>query len=170
MNEVITIRNFENLIFEIRGINVMLDIDLAGIYEIETKRLKQQVKRNKDRFPIDFMFELTTEEKADLLATFPRLEKLKHSYINPLAFTEQGVAMLSSVLNSKKAILVNIEIMRAFAFYRALLLENNDLRKDIKAIDEKLNKTFKYLLEKIDALSPHYIDRKKIGYKRQNEE
>lgn len=144
----------------------MIDVDLASLYETETKRLKQQVKRNIDRFPKDFMFELNANEKEQLLALAPRLESLKHASVSPLVFTEQGVAMLSSVLSSKKAIQMNIEIMRAFAKYRALIMENSDFKKEISALDDKLNQAFKYLLQKIDALAPKYTKRKKIGYKR----
>jgi hypothetical protein len=116
------------------------------------------------------MFVLNAKEKAELLKREPRFENLKHSPINPMVFTEQGVAMLSSVLNSKKAIEINIEIMRAFAQYRALLLENKDLKKQIKLLDLKLNKAFQFLLNKIDALAPPITERKKIGYKISNEE
>ncbi len=143
----------------------MLDVDLAVLYETETKKLKQQVKRNEDRFPEDFMFELTKEEKIQLIALSPRLDNLKHSYVNPMVFTEQGIAMLSSVLTSKKAIQINIEIMRAFSRYRALILENKELKEEIRTLDGKINQSFRYLLEKIDALTPVYKDRKKIGYK-----
>lgn len=167
MKNVFPARNFENLIFEFRGIKVMIDVDLASLYETETKKLKQQVKRNNERFPEDFMFELTRDEKEQLVVYAPRLENLKHSYINPFVFTEQGVAMLSSVLNSKKAVQINIEIMRAFSRYRALILENKELKKEIEALDGKINYTFKFLLGKIDALTPAYQDRKKIGYKRE---
>lgn len=159
-------RNFENLIFEFRGIKVMIDSDLAGLYETDTKKLKQQVKRNTDRFPEDFMFELTAEEKEQLMLLAPRLKNLKHSYVNPMVFTEQGVAMLSSVLSSKKAVQINIEIMRAFSRYRALILENKELKKEIEALDGKLNNAFEFLLEKIDALTPSYTERSKIGYRK----
>ena len=169
MNELLPVRNFENLVFEFRGIKVMIDADLAALYETETKKLKQQVSRNSDRFPKDFMFELTKEEKTQLIEIAPRLGSLKHSYVNPLVFTEQGVAMLSSVLNSKKAIQINIEIMRAFSAYRALILESKDFKKEIKKLDGKINEAFRYLLKKIDALSPRYLDRKKVGYKRISE-
>ena len=111
------------------------------------------------------MFELTKDEKVQLIATAPRLLNLKHSSVSPMVFTEQGIAMLSSILSSKKAIQINIEIMRAFSRYRALILENKELKKQITALDNKLNDAFKYLLEKIDALAPHYTNRKKIGYK-----
>ena len=92
-----------SLIFKIRGLNVMLDSDLAEIYETDTKKLKQQVRRNIDRFPEDFMFELSVIEKSKLLSKADRLSNLKFSYAPIMAFTEQGVAMLSSVLNSNKS-------------------------------------------------------------------
>jgi hypothetical protein len=165
MKSILPVGNFENLIFEFRGIKVMIDSDLAALYETETKKLKQQVKRNADRFPEDFMFELTKEEKEQLIAAVPRLENLKYASVNPMVFTEQGVAMLSSVLTTPKAVQMNIEIMRAFARYRAILLENNELRKELKSLDNKLNQAFKFLLDKIDALTPQYKDRKPLGYK-----
>ena len=157
---------YQSLIFEIRGYKVMIDTDLAALYEAETKVLKQQVKRNNDRFPKDFMFQLTKEEKTQLVTNCDRLSNLKHSSVLPMAFTEQGVAMLSAVLRSKKAIKINIEIMRAFAVYRAMLKEDKSLRKEIKALDEKINKVFRYMLDKIDALhQDKATPRKKIGYK-----
>ena len=100
--------SYESLIFEFRGYKVMVDIDLASLYETETKVLKQQVKRNIIRFPPDFMFELTKEEAIQLVTNCDRLSSLKHSNVNPMVFTEQGVAMLSSVLRSNKAIEMNI--------------------------------------------------------------
>ncbi|HET6989918.1 MAG TPA: ORF6N domain-containing protein [Bacteroidia bacterium] len=165
MKELVPVRNFENLIFDFRGIKVMVDVDLAVLYGTETKKLKQQVKRNIRRFPPDFMFELSGEEKEMLISIAPRLSHLKYSYISPMVFTEQGVAMLSSVLNSAKAIQINIEIVRAFSRYRALISENKELKKEIIALDGKLNEAFKYLLMKIDALAPKVRKRKKIGYK-----
>jgi hypothetical protein len=170
MKQLIPHANFSNFIFEFRDNKVMIDADLSTMYEIETKRLKAQVRRNKSRFPKDFMFELTAKEKTELVKLEPRFENLKYSPVTPMVFTEQGVAMLSSVLNSKKAIEINIEIMRAFAQYRALLLENKDLKKQIKLLDLKLNKAFQFLLTKIDALAPQVTERKKIGYKISNEE
>jgi len=171
MEDPLTIHDIESLIFEFRGYKVMTDVDLAALYETETKKLKQQVRRNIDRFPPDFMFELTRSEKGQLITFASRLSTLKHSSIAPMVFTEQGVAMLSSVLNSKKAVLVNIGIMRAFAYYRAILLENKELRMEIKLLDEKINESFRYLLEKIDALSPQLEERqrKKVGFKRNDE-
>ena len=102
MEKAITLRDVEDLIFEFRGMKVMVDTDLAALYETETKKLKQQVKRNIKRFPHDFMFELTKEEKEQLIVQSPRLSNLKHSSVNPIVFTEQGVAMLSSVLRTVK--------------------------------------------------------------------
>jgi hypothetical protein len=115
---------YEQLIFQFRGVRVMVDKDLADLYGTVTKVLKQQVKRNLGRFPQDFMFELTKQEREELVTNCDRFDRLKHSTINPMVFTEQGVAMLSSVLRSEKAIQINIEIMRAFARYRSLLKEN----------------------------------------------
>lgn len=112
------------------------------------------------------MFELTKIEKDELVTICDRLATLKHSAINPLAFTEQGVAMLSSVLHSDKAIRINIEIMRAFARYRAFLSENQEIKKEILRLDAKLNQTFKFLLDKLDSLHQKTNQpRKLIGYK-----
>ena len=143
---------YETLIFEFRGKKVMVDADLAALYDVKTKVLKQQVRRNIERFPEDFMCELSKTEKIELVTNCDRLTRLKHSSVVPFVFTEQGVAMLSSVLRSDKAIAINIEIMRAFARYRALIRENEDLRKEIQKLDKKLGEAFKFLLKKIDAL------------------
>ena len=145
----------------------MLDYNLAALYGVETKRLKEQVRRNISRFPDDFMFELNRQELVNLRSQIATSSWGGSRYI-PMAFTEQGVAMLSSVLNSEKAIQVNIEIMRAFADYRALILKNKDLGREIKLLDEKIDHIFKFLLQKIDALRGHQLDdsRTKIGYKR----
>lgn len=165
MNELLQ-PDYETLIFHFRGFKVMIDADLATLYGALTKRLKEQVKRNISRFPEDFMFELTKEEKNELVANCDRLASLKHSNVNPMAFTEQGVSMLSSVLSSEKAIKINIEIMRSFARYRALLRQHDDLRTEIQRIDDKVNNTFQYLLERIDAFhQKENAPRKKIGFK-----
>jgi hypothetical protein len=152
---------------------VMLDSDLALLYGIPTKALKQQVRRNIKRFPQDFMpacrtgrFELSKTEFENL-----RSQTVTSSWggarIMPMAFTEQGVAMLSSVLSSEKAIQINIEIMRAFSKYRAILIGNDDLKKEVKLLDNKLNEAFKFLLDKIDALHHKQKTEKPepIGYK-----
>ena len=164
--------NYQSLIFEFRGYKVMIDFDLAALYGVETKRLKEQVRRNLSRFPKDFMFELTKEEYQPLRSQFATLKRGGHSKYPPFAFTEQGVAMLSSVINSEKAIQINIEIMRTFARYRAMLRENEDLKIEIKTLDNKFTRAFKLLLDKIDALHQKKIEgpRKRIGYKNFNKE
>jgi hypothetical protein len=165
MKEELPLRNFSNLIFEFRGIKVMIDVDLAVMYGTETKKLKQQVRRNRLRFPYDFMFVLKKEEKQMLLSLAPRLAHLKHSSVNPMVFTEQGVSMLSSVLTTKSAIKMNIDIMRYFSRYRALILEDKDLNKEIIALDRKLNESMRFMLGKIDALAVRFAKRKRIGFK-----
>ena len=154
MENILTIDDFATLVFEFRGKRVMLDTDLAALYETETKKLKQQVKRNLERFPTDFMFELSRDEKRMLITSQSRLIRLKYSSVNPIVFTEQGVAMLSSVLTSRKAVDINIDIMRAFVQYRSFLLETKEMRKEIRKLDKKLNQAFSFLLDKIDALVP----------------
>jgi len=143
---------YETLIFTIRGRKVMIDTDLASLYQVPTKALKQQVKRNAERFPEDFMFELSKKEKDELVTNCGRLAGLKHSGVNPLAFSEQGVAMLSSVLRSRMAIQVNIEIMRTFARYRSFLKEHEELRKELRAMDSKLDRAFQFLMKRLDSL------------------
>lgn len=150
MKEVIG-RNYQNLIFEFRGTKVILDFHLASLYSVETKQLKRQVRRNISRFPNDFMFELTKNE-FEILRSQIGTSSWGGSRYLPMAFTEQGVAMLSSVLSSEKAIQINIEIMRAFSKYRALLRNDEDLKEEIKNLDDKLNHSFRFLLDKIDAL------------------
>jgi len=158
--------DYEILIFTFRGMKVMIDADLALLYDVPTKRLKEQVKRNIGRFPSDLMFELTTMEKDELVANCDRLSGLKHSNVNPLAFTEQGVAMLSSVLRSAKAIQINIEIMRAFARYRALLKETEEMKQKITDLDHKLTEMFQYLLDRIDELHQQKNEpREPVGFK-----
>ena len=128
-------------IYLLRGQKVLLDKDLAELYGVETRILNQAVKRNADRFPPDFMFQLTREEYNSLRSQFVILEnykKGKYSKFNPFAFTEQGVAMLSGVINSPKAIEMNIAIMRAFVETRKLLHGNKKIAEQIKMIFDRL--------------------------------
>jgi len=167
MDKAIIKSDYQSLIYEFRGYKVMLDYDLAVLYETETKKLKQQVRRNISRFPKDFMFELNKDEFEYLRTQIVTSNRGGTRYV-PMAFTEQGVAMLSSVLNSEKAVQINIEIVRAFAKYRALLIKNQDIRSEIRILDDKINKVFKFLLDKIDALHQNQIEekpRKRMGYK-----
>ncbi|NTW33733.1 MAG: ORF6N domain-containing protein [Bacteroidetes bacterium] len=167
------IQTIQSKIYEIRGQKIMLDFDLAELYETETKRLKEAVRRNIKRFPSDFMFELTPNENIALRSQIASLEtgKGKHSKYLPFAFTEQGVAMLASVLNSPKAIEVNILIVRAFVFMRQYALTHKDLTDKLKELESKYNKQFKdiyealnYLLNK-DKQQIEQSERKQIGFK-----
>lgn len=130
--------NIENKILVIRGQQVMLDRDLAELYGVETKRLNEQVKRNIERFPEDFMFSLNKTEKDEVVANCDHLQALKFSPTLPFAFTEQGVAMLSSVLKSQKAVEVNIQIMRAFVSMRHFLHNNAQIFTEINTIKNQL--------------------------------
>ena len=118
-------RSLDNMIFMIRGQRVMLDRDLATLYEVPTYRLNEAVKRHINRFPDDFMFQLTREELMEVIANCDILKNLKFSRTNPYAFTEHGVAMLASVLNSEKAVEINIEIIRAFVRLRKYVDSKN---------------------------------------------
>ncbi len=142
----------QNKIVELRGMRVMLDYDLAEMYGVETKRLKESVRRNIDRFPSDFMFELTRDEYNSLRSQIASLENGRGNYSKylPFAFTEQGVAMLSSVLNSKLAIQININIMRAFVAIRNYLiqqsatsLEIEKLWTHVKSLEEQTEENLK---------------------------
>ena len=140
MTDLIPVKNITDKIFIIRGQKVMLDRDLAELYGVETKRLKEQVRRNISRFPEDFMFELSEGEEALLRSQIATLEgKGKHSKYLSMAFTEQGVAMLSSVLHSKQAIKVNIAIMRIFVKMRETLAINKEFAEKLKNIEEQLS-------------------------------
>ena len=127
----------ENRILVIRGLAIMLDRDLAELYSVETKRINEQVKRNRERFPKEFMFQLTEEEVRELVAKCDRFGKLKHSSSLPYAFTEQGVAMLSSVLHSKVAIEVSICIINAFVSMRRLINSQSIFSDKIEKIERR---------------------------------
>ena len=134
MKEIIPIQIIENKIYIIRGIKVMLDSDLAYLYEVDTKVLNQAVKRNLDRFPEDFMFQLSDDEWQNLRSQFVTLNKITRKY-KPYVFTEQGVAMLSGILNSKRAVAVNIQIMRTFIKLRELALTSKDLTQRLDEME-----------------------------------
>lgn len=154
----------QNKVFEIRGQRVMLDLHLAELYEVETKVLKQAVRRNINRFPDDFMFEIT-EKEFEFLRSQIVTSAWKTTRYAPFAFTEQGVAMLSSVLRSDKAISVNIEIMRAFVTIRKLALSHADLLARIDAMEEKYDEQFKEVFIALRYLiEPPQKERRKIGY------
>jgi hypothetical protein len=162
-------------IYEIRGQKVMLDFDLAQLYEVETKNLNLAVKRNIFRFPTDFMFQLTIKEWESLRLQFETSNKRGGRRYLPYAFTEQGVAMLSSVLKSKKAVEVNISIMRVFVLVRQYALSHKDLTDKLKKLERKYNRQFKdvyealnYLLKR-DKQEIEQRERKRIGFKKDTE-
>ena len=203
------IRSIQNRIYEIRGERVMLDFDLAALYEVETRVLNQAVKRNIKRFPKDFMFQLTKDERNDMssqivMTSVPGADNHKnkrsqtvileqnddslrsqivtlktgrgqHSKYLPYAFTEQGVAMLSGILNSEKAINMNIAIMRAFVEIKKILLLQNDFKEQLKEIKERLGEHDVQLNQIYDALENlldekasqrKWEERERIGFKK----
>jgi len=184
------IRSIQNRIYELRGERVMLDFDLAALYEVETKVLNQAVKRNITRFPGDFMFRLNAlewEEMRSQIVTTPTViapmrsqfvtasQSKRNTSVLPYAFTEQGVAMLSGVLNSDKAIAMNIAIMRAFVEVRKVLLMQSDLKEQLKQIrehigehDEQLNQIYDAMENLLDekAVQRKWEDRDRIGFKK----
>lgn len=169
MSEV-SLSKIENMIYVIRGQKVMLDSDLADLYEVETKQLNRQVKRNILRFPEDFMFQLTTDEFREIQNLKNRGGQYGGQRKNPYVFTENGVAMLSSVLNSEKAILVNIAIIRIFTKLRSFLFLEQGLNERMSKLESGTNKIFKVVFERLDTIE-HAIDtklpssKKKIGLK-----
>ncbi len=165
---VLTDELLMNKIYFIRGQKVMLDKDLAELYAVETKQLKRQVNRNIDRFPHDFMFELTHDEFENLRSQIGTSSWGGSRYL-PLAFTEQGVAMLSSVLNSKQAIHVNIQIIRIFTRMREMLLTHKDILLKLEQMEKQVSihsKEIQQIFTVLKQLIQKPIEpRKKIGYK-----
>ena len=153
MTDIVPIERLANKIYAIRDTRVMLDRDLAELYGVETKALKQAVRRNIKRFPEDFMFELSKEEFTNWRSQFvtSNHDKMGLRY-SPMAFTEQGVAMLSSVLNSERAIQVNILIIRAFTKLREMLSTHEDLRRKVEAMERKYDLQFKVVFDAIKQL------------------
>jgi len=155
----------ENKIFFLRGKKMMLDRDLATLYNVETKALNQAVRRNIDRFPNDFMFQLTRTETQELVTNCDRFIRLKHSTSLPYAFTEHGILMLSSVLNNRRAIHVNIQIMRAFTKLREMLASHIELRRKIQNMEQKYDYQFKQVFKAIKKLlDPPKKQKNPIGF------
>ncbi len=167
-NDIMPLDTIAEKIYVVRGQRVMLDRDLADLYGVETGQLKRAVRRNIERFPIDFMFELTKEEYDTLRCQIGILQTGEHSKYLPFAFTEQGVAMLSSVLNSARAIGVNIQIMRAFTKLRGMLAGHEDLRRKIEDMERKYDGQFKVVFDAIRQLleKPAGGLKKPIGFNR----
>ncbi len=184
------IQSIQNRIYDIRGERVMLDFDLAQLYEVETKALNQAVKRNSKRFPPDFMFRLTLVEWLDIRSqsvtasentislrsqNVTASQSKRNTAVTPYAFTEQGVAMLSGVLNSDKAINMNIAIMRAFVEIRKIVLKQNNFKEQLKEIKERLGEHDAQLNQIYDAMENlldekaaqrKWEDRERIGFKK----
>jgi hypothetical protein len=189
MNEMRIIKSIQNRIYEIRGERVLLDFDLAALYEVPTKVLNQAVKRNIKRFPKDFMFRLTSEEWHEVWSQFVTTSEeqtsmrsqivtasqgKRNTKTTPYAFTEQGVAMLSGILNSDKAIAMNVAIMRAFVEIRRILIQETDLRTQLKEIRERLGEHDTQLNAIYDAMEnlldekaaqKKFEERRRVGFK-----
>ena len=162
----VPIEKITGKIYLIRGQKVRLDRDLAELYQVETKQLKRAVRRNIDRFPADFMFELTKAELENWRCQFGTSKsETKGLRYKPLVFTEQGVAMLSSILRSKRAVQVNIQIMRAFNQLRKMIVTHKDLKRKIEAMENKYDEQFRIVFEAITQLiEEDEKPKKKIGY------
>ena len=162
-------KRIEQSILLIRGQKVMLDTDLAALYGVEAKQLKRAVKRNIDRFPKDFMFELTKDECQSLRSQFGTLKRGAHSKYRSMAFTEQGVAMLSGVLRSQTAIQVNIQIMRVYVKMRNLITKYEELLAKVEAIEENALEQNEHIIKIYEVIKelvePAYKNRKPIGYR-----
>jgi hypothetical protein len=164
---LIPVERIERSILLIRGQKVMLDSDLAELYEVETKRLVEAVKRNIDRFPEDFMFQLTKEEYDILRSQSATSTQWGGRRYPPYAFTEQGVAMLSSVLRSPRAVQVNIEIVRAFVRLRQLIGSHEQLARKLEALERKYDQQFKVVFDVIrELMAPSEPKRsRRIGFR-----
>jgi phage regulator Rha-like protein len=183
MSQLIPSERIERCIYLIRGQKVMLDGELAALYGVETKVLNRAVKRNLDRFPVDFMFQLSAEEAESLRCQFGTLNgdpalrsqivtlksgRGQHRKYLPYAFTEQGVAMLSSVLRSERAVQVNIAIVRAFVKLREMLASNRELARKMEEMERKYDAQFKVVFDVLHQLTaPPLQPRRKIGFQRE---
>lgn len=159
--------NIENRIYVIRGMRVMLDRDLAELYGVPTMRLNEAVRRNQDRFPTDFMFEIPLHEATNLISQFA-ISSLQHGGRRKslFVFTEQGVAMLSGILRSPRAVAVNIQIMRTFVRLRQLMIENDELRWKIEALEKRYDGQFAVVFDALRQLmTTNGPDASEIGFR-----
>jgi hypothetical protein len=165
---LITAERIDNAILELRGERVMLDVDLAEVYGVTTRRLKEQVRRNRERFPEGFMFELTLDEKDELVAKCDRLVALRHSSSRPYAFTEHGTVMLASVLRSKRAVDVSVFVVRAFIRMRRMLADQRQFAIKLAELERKLavhDRSFQVVFATIKQLmQPPEPKKKRIGF------
>lgn len=166
MKQLISREIIEQRIFFIRGHKVMLDVDLARLYGVSTKRLNEQVKRNRERFPGSFMFQLTPREKQEVVANCDHLRKLKFSYALPHVFTEHGAVMLASVLNSPIAIKASIQVVETFVRLREMLVSHKELAKRLDKLEEKYDRQFKVVFDAIrELMVPPAKPKRKIGFR-----
>ncbi len=167
-DSIIPVERIEKAILVIRGQKVMLDRDLAELYGVETKQLKRAVRRNRSRFPSDFMFELTKEEQGSLRCHFGTLKRGQHSKYREIAFTEQGVAMLSSILRSGRAIEVNIAIMRVFVRLQEMMATHKELATMLKELEGRIQQHDEQIVAIFEAIrqlmTPPETPRKRIGF------
>ncbi|MFA6598812.1 MAG: ORF6N domain-containing protein [Ignavibacteriaceae bacterium] len=166
--EIVPTERIENKILLIREQRVMLDRDLAELYGVETKNLNRQVKRNPERFPSEFMFQLTLSEKTELVTNWHRFNALKHSTVLPFAFTEYGALMLASVLNSPRAIEASVFVVRAFVHLKEMLLTHKELAQKLKELEYKIethDEQITAIFEAINQLlTPPPAPKRKIGF------
>lgn len=168
---LVPVERIERCILFIRGQKVMLDSDLAELYDVSTKRLNEQVKRNMPRFPEDFMFRLSDEELSSLRCQTGASEGPGGRRYLPYAFTEQGVAMLSGVLHSPRAIRANVEIMRAFVRLRRMIASHEELARRLDELEEKYDGQFKVVFEAIRQLMlPPPVKHRPVGFRMQDED
>ncbi len=165
VSSLIPTENIESKILLVRGLKVMLDKDLAELYDVKPIALRQQVSRNKDRFPDDFMFRLLESEVENMVSQNVIPSKQSLGGHLPYVFTEQGVSMLSSVLKSKRAILVNIQIMRTFTKLREMIESHKDLRKKIEEMESKYDKQFQIVFNAIKQLIEEPVKpKRRVGF------
>ena len=169
MQALVTQETIEQKIFLIRGYKVMLDRDLAELYDVPTKQLNRQVRRNQDRFPEEFMVQLTPAERDELVSNWHRLETMKHSSVLPYAFTEHGVAMLASVLNSKRAVKISILIVKTFVKLRQLISTHKELAHRLDELerkfenhDQEIHNIFEAIRQLLEP--PESGPKKRIGF------
>ncbi len=165
MSSIVPVEIIEQRIFLLRGEKVMIDRHLAELYGVDTRTLNQAVKRNIERFPDGFMFQLTNEEREEVITNCDNLAPLRFARTLPYAFTEQGVAMLSSVLKSKRAIQVNIQIMKTFVALRQMFADNKELSKRLDELERKYDTQFKVIFDALRQLmKPPEPPKRRIGF------
>lgn len=163
--DLIPIERIENCILLIRGQKVMIDADLAKLYGVTTKSLNQAVKRNIDRFPDDFMFQLTDNEKQEVVTNCDHLKFIKYSHSLPYAFTEHGAVMLGNLLNSKIAVLASIQIVRAFIKLRKVIATHKDMAQKLESLEKKYDTQFKVVFEAFRQLmQSSTTPKRRIGF------